>query len=49
MRNLTVGEVDSVNGGVIPVVAAITIIGAVFAFGYGVGKDMAARDNAREK
>lgn len=43
MRELTVAEMEQVDGGNI-VLAVIGIAGAVFAFGYQVGKDMAERD-----
>jgi lactobin A/cerein 7B family class IIb bacteriocin len=48
MRELTVNEMEQVDGGVVEVVlAVVAAVGAVFAFGYSVGKDMAERDNAR--
>lgn len=48
MRELTVAEMEQVDGGIIPVVLAVAAAaGAIFAFGYSVGKDMAARDDAR--
>lgn len=45
MRELTMNELDHVDGGINPLVAGL--VGAAFAFGYQVGKDMAERDNAR--
>lgn len=50
MRELTINEIEQANGGnaVIAVVTlTVTTVGAMFAFGYSVGKDMAERDNAR--
>ena len=38
---LSMSEVEQVSGGNLPLISAV---GAVLAFGYQMGKDMAARD-----
>lgn len=45
MREITLEEAAEVNGGIGLVIAGI--LGAGFVFGYGVGKDLAERENAR--
>jgi hypothetical protein len=49
MIELSTVEIEQVNGGVFFVAAALafTVISAMAAGGYMVGKDMAERDNAR--
>lgn len=47
MRELTINEMQQVEGGNL-VIAVIGIAGAIFYFGYEVGKDMAERDNAAQ-
>lgn len=47
MREPTMNELDHVDGGINPLVAA-GLAGGAFAFGCQVGKDMAERDNARD-
>lgn len=50
IQDLTFEEIEEVNGGVLPFIAAgIALVGlavASFNSGYTVGKDMATRDNA---
>lgn len=48
MRELSIAETEMVEGGSSQLaIAAVLAVGAMFAFGYMVGKDMAARDDAR--
>lgn len=44
MKEISHEEVKLVSGGVAVVVAGM--VGAFFVFGYGVGKDLAERENA---
>ncbi|KGQ18554.1 hypothetical protein LF41_580 [Lysobacter dokdonensis DS-58] len=45
VRELSESELEQVNGGTLATAIALAALGgAVFAFGYEVGKDMAARD-----
>ncbi|MDG2525245.1 class IIb bacteriocin, lactobin A/cerein 7B family [Stenotrophomonas sp. HITSZ_GD] len=48
MRELSSQEVAAVSGGVNPLMV-LGMAGGFFVFGYGMGKDLAQRDNAAQR